>query len=119
MPRQYHRKCQPSFPVFSLLARKCNGLCHIQQSLRGKALVQGLWAAGTHDRMAYLLSLEDVLVELLLQPLIGQVDAQLLKAVLLEALEAINIQYANGALGTLTRTCCSRHPKLLTRAQLV
>ena len=41
--------------------------------------------------MAYLLSLEDVLVELLLQPLIGQVDAQLLKAVLLEALEAINV----------------------------
>ena len=41
--------------------------------------------------MAYLLSLEDVLVELLLQPLIGQVDAQLLEAVLLEALEAINI----------------------------
>ncbi len=60
--------------------------------------------------MAYLLSLEDVLVELLLQALIGQVDAQLLKAVLLEALKAVDIQYANGALRALTRTCNNSHP---------
>ena len=60
--------------------------------------------------MAYLLSLEDVLVELLLQALIGQVDAQLLKAVLLEALKAIDVQYANGTLRALTRTCSSKHP---------
>ena len=60
--------------------------------------------------MVHLLSLEDVLVELLLQALIGQVDAQLLKAVLLEALKAIDVQYANGTLRALTRTCRSRHP---------
>ncbi len=60
--------------------------------------------------MAHLLSLEDMLVELLLQPLIGQVDAQLLKAVLLEALKAVDIQYANGTLRALTRTCNNRHP---------
>ena len=59
--------------------------------------------------MAHLLSLEDVLVELLLQALIGQIDAQLLKAVLLEALKAVDVQYANGALRTLTRTCTSKH----------
>ena len=39
-----------------------------------------------------------MLVELLLQPFIGQVDAQLLKAVLLEALKAIDVQDANGTL---------------------
>ena len=50
------------------------------------------------QRMADLLSLEDMLVELLLQPLIGQVDTQLLKAVLLEALEAVDVQDANGTL---------------------
>lgn len=48
--------------------------------------------------MADLLSLEDMLVELLLQPLIGQVDTQLLKAVLLEALKAVDVQDANGTL---------------------
>lgn len=47
---------------------------------------------------AYLLTLEDMLVELLLQPLIGQVDAELLKAVLLEALKAVDVQNANGSL---------------------
>ncbi len=60
--------------------------------------------------MPYLLSLEDMLVELLLQALIGQVDAQLLKAILLEALKAVDIQYADGALRALTRTCSSKHP---------
>ena len=37
-------------------------------------------------------------VELLLQALIGIVDAQLLKAVLLEALKAVDVQYAQGGL---------------------
>ena len=46
----------------------------------------------------HLLPLEDMLVELLLQALIGQVDAQLLKAVLLEALKPVDVQDANGAL---------------------
>lgn len=44
---------------------------------------------------ACLLHLEDVLVEVLLQLLIGQVDAKLLKVVLLEALEAIDVQHAH------------------------
>lgn len=38
---------------------------------------------------ARLLALEDVLVELLLQPLVGQVDAQLLKAVLLRCANTV------------------------------
>ena len=40
-------------------------------------------------------------VELLLQALIGIVDAQLLKAVLLEALKAIDIKNAQGGLSLL------------------
>lgn len=43
----------------------------------------------------YLLHLEDMLVEVLLQLLIGQVDAELLKVILLEALKAINVQHTN------------------------
>lgn len=39
-----------------------------------------------------------MLVELLLQALVGQIDAQLLEAVLLEALKAIDVQDANGTL---------------------
>ena len=38
-----------------------------------------------------LFHLEDMLVEVLLKLLIGQVDAELLKVILLEALKAINI----------------------------
>ena len=47
---------------------------------------------------AYLLPFEDMLVELLLQALIGQIDTQLLKAVLFEALKAVDVQDANSAL---------------------
>ena len=43
-----------------------------------------------------------MLVELLLQALIGQVDAQLLKAVLLEALKPVDVQDANGAFRPLS-----------------
>ena len=39
-----------------------------------------------------------VLVELLLKPLIGIVDAQLLEAVLLEAFKAVDVQDAEGQL---------------------
>lgn len=39
-----------------------------------------------------------MLVELLLQALVGQVDAELLKAVLLEGLEAVDVQDADRAL---------------------
>ena len=55
----------------------------------------------------YLLALEDVLIELLLQALIGQVDAQLLKAVLLEGLEAINVQNTDGAVRSPPSACRS------------
>ena len=53
----------------------------------------------------YLLALEDVLVELLLEALIGQIDAQLLEAVLLEALKAIDVQDANAAVGLRPLAC--------------
>ena len=46
-----------------------------------------------------------LLVELLLQPLIGVVDAQLLKAVLLKALKAIDIQDAEGQLALALALC--------------
>lgn len=46
----------------------------------------------------YLFTLEDMLVELLLQSLIGQVDTELLKTVFLEAFKAIDVQNANCAL---------------------
>ena len=55
-----------------------------------------------------LLPLEDMLIELLLKALIGQIDAQLLEAVLLEALKAIDVQDANCALRTLPRSCNGR-----------
>ncbi len=47
-----------------------------------------------------------MLIELLLQALIGQVDAQLLEAVLLEALKAVDIQDADGVLATLATRAC-------------
>ena len=50
---------------------------------------------------ADLFSFENMLVELLLQPLVGKVDTELLKAVVLEALKAIYVQDANSALRTL------------------
>ena len=49
----------------------------------------GLW------QTPHLLHLEDMLVEVLLQPLVGQVDAELLEVVFLEALKAIDVQHAN------------------------
>ena len=54
---------------------------------------------------ADLLALEDVLVELLLQALIGQVDAQLLKAVELEALKAVDVQDADVAVAARPGAC--------------
>ena len=53
----------------------------------------------------HLFALEDMLVELLLETLIGQVDAQLLKAVLLEALKAVDVQDANAAVGLRPLAC--------------
>ena len=50
------------------------------------------------------LALEHVLVELLLQALVGQIDAQLLEAVLLEGLKAVDVQDANRAPGQRSRT---------------
>ncbi len=44
----------------------------------------------------YLFQLEDVLVEILLQLLVGIVDAELLKRVLLEDLKPKDIQHSNG-----------------------
>ena len=46
-----------------------------------------------------------MLIELLLQALIGQVDTQLLKAVLLEAFKAVDVQDADRALRALPRAC--------------
>ena len=70
--------------------------------------MHGWTVSGATDQVLHLLPLKHVLVELLLQPLIGQVDTQLLKAVLLEALKAVDVQDANGALRALPRTCGKR-----------
>ena len=51
--------------------------------------------AGELWQQPHLFHLEDVLVEVLLQLLVGQVDAELLKVVFLEALKAVNVQHAN------------------------
>ena len=61
-----------------------------------------------YEGALYLLALEDMLIKLLLQSLIGKVDAQLLKAVLLEALKAIDIQDANRVLPLMPLACYSR-----------
>lgn len=51
--------------------------------------------------------LEDVLVEVLLQPLVGQVDAQLLEGVDGEGLETVDVQDADHALVGAVGTCAS------------
>lgn len=61
----------------------------------------------------HLLALKDVLVELLLQALVGQVDAQLLEGVLLEALKTVDVQDAYDPVAALPRSCigaqCTGH----------
>lgn len=52
-----------------------------------------------------LLPFEDVLIELLLQALIGQINAQLLKAILFEALKTIDVQNSYTSVASLPRTC--------------
>ena len=52
--------------------------------------------------------LEDVLVEVLLQALIGEVDAQLLEAVDLERLEAVDVEDPDGALRLRCAACRAR-----------
>ena len=70
--------------------------------------------------LCHLLALEDMLVELLLQPFIGEVDAQLLKAVLLEAFEAIDVQDADAAMSLRPLTCtCNFHDENLSVWRLV
>ena len=48
-----------------------------------------------YEQMMYLLHFEDMLIEVLLQLLIGQVDAELLKVVLLEALKPIDVKHTH------------------------
>ena len=63
-----------------------------------------------------LLALEDVLVELLLQALVGQVDAQLLEGVLLEALKAVDVQNADHPVAALPRACTFTHALVIYSA---
>lgn len=58
-------------------------------------------------RGGHLFAFEDLLVELLLEAFVGQVDAELLEAVLFEAFKAVNIQNANGLLLALLSCACS------------
>lgn len=58
-----------------------------------------------YDR--HLLKFEDMLVEVVLQVLIGVVDAELLKAVLVEILESKDVQNADRV--TLHHTSGQRH----------
>lgn len=51
---------------------------------------------------------EDVLVEMLLQALVGEVDAQLLEAVLLEALEPVDVQNPYRALHLRLAACAGQ-----------
>ena len=52
-------------------------------------------------------------VELLLETLVGIVDAQLLEAVLLEALEAVDVQNAEAHITRALVAHCQRHVDLL------
>ncbi len=45
---------------------------------------------------SYLFELEDVLVEVVLQTLVGKVDAELFEAVVLVILKTENVQHSNG-----------------------
>lgn len=44
-----------------------------------------------YEQMMYLLHFKDMLIEVLLQLLIGKVDAELLKVILFEALKAVDV----------------------------
>ena len=46
--------------------------------------------------VVYLLKLEDVLVKVVLESLVGEVDAELFKAVVLVVLEAKDVQHTDG-----------------------
>lgn len=52
-----------------------------------------------------LLSFEDMLIELLLQPLIGKIDTELLKAVFLKALKTVDVQNTYGVFPLLSFAC--------------
>lgn len=58
-----------------------------------------------HDRDSDLFAFEYLLVELLLKPFICQINAQLLKTVLFEALKPINIQDAYWMVARLSFAC--------------
>lgn len=53
-------------------------------------------AARRESKHTNLLQFEDVLVEVVLQPLVGEVDAELLEAVVLVVLEAEDVQHPDG-----------------------
>lgn len=55
--------------------------------------------------MPYLLKLEDVLVEVMLETFIGKVDAELFKAVVLEVLKTKNVQHSDGQDLKTTNVC--------------
>lgn len=46
--------------------------------------------------MPYLLKFKDVLIEVVLEPLVGEVDAELLKAVVFVVLKAKDVQHSDG-----------------------
>lgn len=58
----------------------------------GRLFLQCVEAAGGR----YLFKLKNVLVEVVLEPLVGKVDAELFKAVVLVVLEAKDIKNTNG-----------------------
>ena len=77
------------------------------------------WVVYMHASMCRaedLFALEDMLVELLLQPFVGQVDAELLEAVLLEALETVDVQDAYGVLALLSLACKKHISQQITTA---
>jgi hypothetical protein len=75
----------------------CRRLIRCTNTTTGKVQL----AIGSH--------LEDVLVEVLLQALVGQVDAQLLERVGHKALEAVDVQDADHALVLSIPSCAAAH----------
>lgn len=63
---------------------------------RGRGCFGGGDGRSVKSKHTNLLQFEDVLVEVVLQPLVGKVDAELLEAVVLVILEAEDVQHSNG-----------------------
>ena len=69
---------------------------------------------GKISEMTHLFKLENVLVEVVLETLVGEVDAELLKAVVLVILETKDVEHPDGQDLTETNTTHTENPQCFT-----